>query len=180
MVELTASRALDNRLPVTIGACKITELAPEYITSITPRKSQINNTYTDLNAALGLKYPAPNRSTGKASDRLVWMGHDTAFLIGDKPDKTLTKLASVVDQSDGWVIIRLTGQECENVLARLIPIDLRPLHFKRAHTARTELKHMTVSVTRIGPTTFDIMGMRSFARTLADDLIDAMRGIAAR
>ena len=178
MVELTAKSPLEDRLPMAIGECEIREFIPESITSISPYKNLKNNNKA-LEDILGYKYPAANRTHGKDGNRLIWMSHDTAFLIGPPPDKTLQKHAALVDQSDGWILLRLTGADSENVLARLTPVDLRAAVFKRGHTARSLIKHVNVSITRMGANGFDLLVMRSFARSLADDVIEAMKTVAA-
>lgn len=180
MVELTANSPLDLWLPISLGHCDISEIIPQGITSISPFKANKNNNYTELNAVLPHKYPNANRATGKDGNRLIWMSHDTAFLIGPAPEKITAKHAATVDQSDGWVIVRVAGDDCEKVLARLTPIDVRAHHFKRGYTARSMINHLNVSITRVGANAFDLMVMRSFARTLVEDLTEAMKTVAAR
>ena len=96
------------------------------------------------------------------------------------PDPTLAGHAAMVDQSDGWAVLRLEGAGAAEVLARLVPLDLRAPQFRRGHTARTELQHMMASLTRLGPDAFLIMVFRSMARTLVHDLTSAMEAVAAR
>jgi len=111
--------------------------------------------------------------------RLMWAGHGMALLVdADAPD--LTGLAAVTDQTDAWAIVQLQGAAVEDVLARLIPVDLRRDTFKVGHTARTMIGHMTGSVTRVGPDAFEVMVMRSMAGTLLHDLTRAAKGVAAR
>ena len=124
--------------------------------------------------------PAPNRATGKTSARAVWFGPDQAMLIGPEPNWSLANEATVVDQSDAWAVVRLEGAGADDVLARLVPVDLRTGTFKRGHTVRTLLQHMTVSVTRVGDQAFQIMAFRSMAKTLVHDLQRAMESVAAR
>jgi sarcosine oxidase subunit gamma len=68
----------------------------------------------------------------------------------------------------------------EDVLARLVPVDLRANVFKMNHVAKTMLGHMSVTIVRTGAEAFEIMVMRSMAQTLVHDLDVAMRGLAAR
>ena len=72
------------------------------------------------------------------------------------------------------------GTSAEDVLARLVPVDLRAGVFKKNHVAKTMLGHMAVTITRTDTATFEIMVMRAMARTLVHDLDIAMRGVAAR
>ncbi|WP_321170030.1 sarcosine oxidase subunit gamma [Sedimentitalea xiamensis] len=102
------------------------------------------------------------------------------MLAGSEPAPGLSGHAVLVDQSDAWAVVRLQGPQATDVLARLVPVDLRPRHFKRGHTVRTDLMRMNVSITRVADAAFLIMAFRSMAATLVHDLKTAMEGVAAR
>ena len=125
-------------------------------------------------------FPAINRSTGKAGARAIWFGQGVALLQGPVAAAGLAEFAALTDQSDAWAVVRLDGIGSADVLARLVPVDLRALTFKRGHTVRAELAHMQASITRIGPDAFQVMVFRSMARTLVHDLKVAMAAMAAR
>lgn len=179
MVDLIAKSPCDGLLPLTVGSVTLSEEQAS-VHSIAPFKGQVEALSAAMKAAHGMAYPAPNRTTGKAGVRAVWFGHAQAILIGPEPDPSLAKHAAVVDQSDAWAMVRLQGAGAEDVLARLVPIDLRAAQFRRGHTARTLVFHMTASVTRVGAEAFQIMVFRSMAQTLVHDLKRAMEGVAAR
>ena len=88
--------------------------------------------------------------------------------------------AQCVDHSDAWAIVRLDGADAAAVLSRLTPIDLRATSFKKGHTARTLIGHMTGGVTRLGAQSFEVMVMRSMAATLVHDLVQAAENMDAR
>jgi heterotetrameric sarcosine oxidase gamma subunit len=178
VANLIARSPCDGLLPVSAGSCTLSEVMPEAITSIAPAKGQEKQVSDALKKALGLTFPASNRASGKDRGRLVWSGAGQAFLLGPVPKPI--KGAAMTDQSDAWAVMRLEGAAAENVLARLVPIDLRATTFKRGHTARTMLFHMSCSITRIGPNAFDIMVFRSMAKTAVHELSTAMRSIAAQ
>jgi sarcosine oxidase subunit gamma len=180
VVELTASSPCDGLLPVTIGDLTMTEEPLAVITSISPHKSREKDLSAALKVAHGLAFPAPGRSTGKAAARVIWFSQGQALLIGPRPDTGLGEFAAVTDQSDAWAVVRLEGARAADVLARLMPLDLRANVFKRGHTARTELAHMMASLTKVGDKSFQIMVFRSMAQTLVHDLKTAMEGVAAR
>ncbi len=133
-----------------------------------------------LEAAHGMGFPAPNRTSGKAGARCVWFGRNQALLIGPAADATLARHAALVDQSDAWCAVSLTGASSEDVLARLVPLDLRAGRFKRGHTARSQLGHMQASITRTGTDSFMILVFRSMAASLIQELSHAMQAVAAR
>jgi len=86
----------------------------------------------------------------------------------------------VVDQGDGIAAVRLEGGGARDVLARLVPLDLRDGSFPEGATARTLLNHMAVTLTRVGAEAWEILAMRSMAATLVRELAEAMRHVAAR
>ncbi|KUJ80570.1 sarcosine oxidase subunit gamma [Ruegeria marisrubri] len=180
MDKLIAKNPCEGLLPLTIGSVTLTEEEPGVMTALAPYKGKEKDLSAALKAAHGMAYPAPNRATGKAGSRAVWFGHGQAMLMGPAPDASLAEHATVVDQSDAWAVVWIEGEGVEDVLARLVPVDLRPAHFKRGHTVRSLLFHMTASITRVGDRAFQIMVFRSMAETLVHDLKTAMEGVAAR
>ncbi|WP_428543612.1 sarcosine oxidase subunit gamma [Profundibacter sp.] len=180
VVELVEKSAFVGLVPIKVGSCRIFAAPPETMHLVSPYKGQEKALSEAMKKAHGMAFPAAERATGKEGARCVWFGLDQAMLIGPAPDARLSDFAAVVDQSDGWAVLRLQGPKAEEVLARLVPVDMRAAHFKRGQTARTQLRHLQVSITRIGAMVFQIMVMRSMAKTLVDDLEGAMRLVAAR
>jgi len=180
VVELMEKPAFEGLLPVEVGDCRIIAAPPEPMHLVSPYKGQEKPLSAAMKSAHGMAFPAAGRATGKEGARLVWFGLDQAMLIGPAPDARLSEFAAVVEQSDGWAVLRLEGAPAEDVLARLVPVDMRAAHFKRGQTVRTQLQHLQVSITRVGGEVFQIMVMRSMAKTLVDELQNAMRLAAAR
>jgi len=138
----------------------------------------------ELSAAMksthGMAFPKPNRSGSKNAARCIWFGRNQALLIGAVADASLGEYAAIVDQSDAWCAVSLSGEATEAVLARLVPVDMRRAQFKRGHTVRTQVGHMPASITRTGPDSFMILVFRSMAATLIHELKQAMQSIATR
>lgn len=178
MANLVALSPCAGLLPQTIGAVTIAEVEPGRITAILPFKGQEKAVSTALKSSLGLGFPAPGRSEAKAGARMVWVGKGEALLMGaDCPD---LPGAACVDQSDAWCVVEIAGEAAEAVLARLVPVDLRAAVFKRGHTIKSLLGHMTASITRTGANAFQIMVFRSMAETLVEELTHAAKAVAAR
>lgn len=169
MGDLIAKSPCAGLLPLTHGAVTATEVDPGPVTLIQPLRGG------DLS---GL--PGPNRTANRNGARLLWFGRGQALLIGAVPDAALAQEAALVDVSDAYAWVRLDGAGAEAVLARLIPLDLRAAAFPPGTTARTEIAHMTGSVTRLDDGGFLLAVFRSMAATLVHDLQCAMRGLAAR
>lgn len=165
---------------MTIGTVTLTEAAPEHMTSLAPYIGQDAALARALQQAHGVAWPAPNRATGRDGARALWFGQRMALLIGPQADEALAAHAALTDQSDAWAAVTLEGAGARDVLARLTPLDLRAGVFRRGHTARTDLRHMMASITRLGPDRYRIMVFRGFAETLVHDLTTAMARLASR
>lgn len=178
MGDLRETSAAAGLLPLTVGRFTIEERQPGWLTSLSAFDQ------AKMGAALekvhGVTWPAPGRSTAKGGTRCVWFGLRDVVLLGPAPDAALAKHGGVVDVTDGWTVVEVQGIGVEDVLARLVPVDLRAAAFKRGHTARTVLGHMNASITRTGPDTFMILAFRSMAPTLVHDLKRAMESVTAR
>lgn len=180
MVDLIAKTPCDGLLPVTIGTVSLSEDLPEAMTSIAPYAGQQGALSEALEMAHGMAFPAVNRSTGKAGNRAIWFGQGTALLQGAAAAPSLAEYAALTDQSDAWAVVQIEGAAAADVLARLVPVDLRRQTFKRGHTLRCELAHMMGSITRVGPDAFQVMVFRSMVRSLVHDLKTAMAAVALR
>ncbi|WP_372887768.1 sarcosine oxidase subunit gamma [Shimia sp.] len=180
MADLMAKSPCEGLLPLTHGEVRLHEMDMTRLTSLAPYRGRDKALSEALKAAHGMALPAVNRATGKEGARAIWFGQGQVMLVGPAPDAALAGMAAMTDQSDAWALLRIEGPGVEEVLARLIPLDLRQSVFKRGHTARTQLQHMMVSITRVGDNAFLLLGFRSMAKTLVHDLQTAMQGVAAR
>jgi len=178
-VDKLAAKLPVSGLPVMHGRITLMLEVPRAITSIQPFKGQEGKVSELLKAHHGAALPATGRMTGREGKRVYWAGQGVYFLTA-AADATLATHAALVDLTDGWTCFSLRGEGVDDVMAHLTPLDTRVNHFKRGHVARTELMHMMSLIARTGPDSFDIMVMRSFARTAAHDLTRAMKIVAAR
>ena len=179
MVELTERTPCAGLLPITLGGVTLDEMTPGWLTSL--KALQAGDALSAaLEKAHGMALPAPNQSTGKEGARCLWFGRGEALLMGPRPDAALGDVAAVVDQSDGWAVVCLSGPGVEDVLARLVPVDLRLKAFPEGRTIRSQVMHMHGSITRLGAERFMVMAYRSMAGTLVHDLKAAMAAVAAR
>ena len=171
MPDLIAKSAL-GYAPVTRANTTLAEGAMVDITAIAPFPGQAEA----VGRALGMAFPGPNRVTQADGARLVWAGRDLAFLIGAAAPKTLP--AALVDQSDGWVTFNLSGVQAVDVLARLLPLDLRGA--QKGQAFRTALNHSPLIVMVERCDAFTLLTFRSMARTAWHELEEAMGKVAAR
>ena len=166
MPELIAKTALSGQ-STTHDGTTLAEVNLGQITSIACFPGQM----AAVSAVLG-PFPAPNTH----AQGLCWTGPDQAFLIGRAaPD--LTGLAATTDQTGGWAALRLSGLMAVDVLARLVPLDLR--HMTEGQAARGPLGHMQMILMRDADS-FLILVFRSMARTAWHEIEEAMQILAAR
>lgn len=172
MADLIALTPCAGLLPLAHGRVEAVEVLPVRLTSVAPFAGQEAAVSAQLEAQVGAGFAAPNRRSGA----VTWFGHGTWLVAGD----VVLDGAAVTDQSDAFAVVQLSGARAEDVLARLVPVDLRGKVFKTNHVAKTMLGHMAVTIIRTGPDSFEIMAMRSMAKTLVHDLEVAMRAVAFR
>ena len=174
MADLAARSAGAGRFPVEAGAARAQEVVPDGLWSVMPHRGRAGA----VSEALPCGWPEPGRLVGGGGVRAIWFGREAAMVTGPRPDG-LEGLAAVTDQADAWVVVRLSGPAAEDVLARLVPIDLRERAFPEGSAARTLLGHMSVGLLRADGA-FEILAFRSMAGTLAHELGRAMRSVAGR
>ena len=161
-------------LPVTRGGATLSEWLPGRMTAVMP----LDGKATDkVLKSLKLAFPTPNSMAGDGP-RIVWTGRGQAFLIGAEPPKGLEGAAALVDQSDGWAGLRLAGPTAADVLARLVPLDLRAMAVGAC--ARSLLGHLALVLMRPEAEAFEMLVFRSMARTAVHEIDTAMRQLAAR
>jgi sarcosine oxidase subunit gamma len=74
--------------------------------------------------------------------------------------------AAVTDQSDLWAYFALSGEGVQNVLSRVVPVDLHAASFAVGGLALTRAGHLDVRVFRTDTLRFEI----AVARSCAEDL----------
>lgn len=176
MPELIAKSALEGQR-LTVGTVTLAEVDVGKVTSVAGFPGGAKAVAKGLKT-LGLAMPEPNTFVEKKGARIVWTGRDQAFLVGVVP--TALEGAAVTDQTDGWTVLGLSGTGAVDVLARLVPMDLRLAAFPVGRAVRTQLNHMNVVILRVSDYAFEIMAFRSMARTAWHEVETTMHMVAAR
>ena len=179
VAKLIATTACAGQLPQTIGDVTLSEVMLGPVTSIAPFQGKAE-AVTEALTVEGLRFPGPGETMTSGPARIIWVGQGRALLCGVEPPLSLTSIAALTDQSDANAVVQIEGAAAEAVLARLVPVDLRARALGQGRTVRTMLGHMTASVTRTGPQAFEVMVMRSMARTMIHELAEAAIGVEAR
>ena len=176
MPELIAKSALEGR-SLNLGGVSLAEVDVGPITSVAVLPGGAKAVARGLKA-LGLAMPEPSTFVEKKGLRIVWTGREQAFLIG--AESPVLEGAAVTDQSDGWAVLSLSGPAAADVLARLVPMDLRLSACPVGTALRSQLNHMNAVILRTGDYAFEIMVFRSMARTAWHELETATHMVAAR
>ena len=175
LLERSAAEGLE--LPLALGSARLSEAVLGPVTSIAPFRGREAAVARALGGAV---LPSPGRIERMGEGRLLWAGPGRALLIGRPAPEGLSGIAAAVDQGDGIAAVLLEGPASRDVLARLVPLDLRDRSFPEGATARTLLNHMAVTLSRLGPEAWEVLAMRSMATTLVREIAEAMRHLAGR
>ncbi|MBP1861307.1 sarcosine oxidase subunit gamma [Rhizobium herbae] len=159
---------LENRLPLEPGIRAVDHMDVPRGTAIATVMAMDGE---DAAVAAGLAV------AGDMSLRFVAPGEWLAVSQSDTPEGLcrnlsllLAETASVFDQSDGRVVLRLSGPNVRRILAKGIGIDLHPAVFEIGTSSNVLCGHISINLARTGENEFELIVMRSFAESLFDDL----------
>ncbi|HEV2443801.1 MAG TPA: sarcosine oxidase subunit gamma family protein [Steroidobacteraceae bacterium] len=169
-------------LPAAVGSGRgviATERDGLGIARIAARKAQAARVSEVLRAQFGLEPPTGPRRVSRGDVGIAGIGpgawlatHDSAGnAFAQSLRSLLGERASVSDQSDAYVILRLTGPKVRETLAKVIPIDIHPRSFQVGDIAQTVCGYVGVTLWRLEDTAqtdpaFEIWAGRSFAVNL--------------
>jgi len=120
--------------------------------------------------------PKIGSSTSSNDGKVHFLGlqSDQMFVLFDRAGddcvghvaKKLGNAGYYSDQSDGWVMVAIAGQQSRTALARICPLDLHKESFVEGAVGRTVMEHLGVIIYRSGPDEFIILSPRSSALSL--------------
>lgn len=161
------------------GVATLTVLPLVQLRWVAPYPGQTDALSAALHSALDISFPAPGTSARGEGCEIRWAGRDQALLFVESPSG-LEAVASVTDVSGVYVRLLVGPPEAAaDVLARLVPLDLRPARFAPGRTARSLLGHIPAHLTATEHGV-EVMVMRSFAQTAFHEIEVAMEGLAGR
>lgn len=113
----------------------------------------------------------------------VWAGPGQWLAIAERQDGRdlemelrahLAGIASVVDHSDGRVVVRISGPKARAVLAKGVPIDLHPRAFSPGSVAITHASHIGIILWQTDEApTYEAAMFRSYADSFAHWLFES-------
>jgi sarcosine oxidase subunit gamma len=146
------------------------------LATLIARRGETQNLKRAISAAFGLPLPEGSYVVTKNDVSFAGIGvgkwlataeGSAAVDYVSKLREHLMALASIADQSDGRVVLRLSGERVCEVLAKGIPLDLHPRKFKVDDIASTMISQMGVQIQQLDDRpTFQLMAFRSLASSL--------------
>ena len=149
------------------------------IARIAARRGHAGRMSELFRANFGIEPPSGPRCTTRGGVGIAGIGPDTWLATRDPAGSAfaqslrslLGECASVSDQSDAYVILRLAGPAVRAALAKLVPIDIHPRSFRVGDVAQTLCGYVNVTLWRLedvdtGDPAFEIWTGRSFAASL--------------
>ena len=108
VIKLLPKTAAAGLTPIKISNTTIIEIDTLTLTSISANKGKSEKLSEQLKKSHGMSLPHSGRASGREGARALWFGQHT-LLVGPKCDEKLTKFAMLTDQSDAWVVLRMSG-----------------------------------------------------------------------
>lgn len=177
MSNLTALTALDN-FSIDSHGINVSEVTDLAIVSIAISKENDTKFNTAIKKGFKTERPEVGQFThNKAMNaKLLGLQQDQLFLMfdysGDRAVEEVAQkindknqLAYLSDQSDSWVTLRVSGDNCRDALERICPLDIHPDAFLVGSVARTSMEHMATIIIRDEENSFLLLSLRSFAHS---------------
>jgi methylglutamate dehydrogenase subunit D len=146
------------------------------IAKILARRGQVAALAQQVQAHFGIDLPREPRRNSSGAAAVLGLGPETWLATGDQGSNdfalTLKPLlgscASICDQSDAYAVLRLSGPNLREILAKLIPIDLHPRVFPVGQVSETVAAHIGVILWRLedaadGSSVFELAVPRSLS-----------------
>ena len=156
----------------TVGTYQLTVAKPRHILSIACSAQGREKCGQWLETEYGLVLPNPGRLAAKDGVTILSSAQDQWFLeqqgdiAGGPPialERALSGMASVTEQTGGWVRFEINGPSLADLLCRLCTVD--PDDMGRDEVERTKIHHIGCLVWRDG-LGFAVLGPRSTAGSL--------------
>jgi sarcosine oxidase subunit gamma len=140
-----------------------------------------------VRSAMGLELPNGPRAVTFGTLSVLGMGPEQWLFIDrrragqaallDDVAAAVARHGSVVDQSHGRVVLRISGPRCCEVLSLGVPVDLHPTVFAAGNIAVTRIAHINAILVQVDERpTYDILVGASFAESFWHWLMAAASG----
>jgi heterotetrameric sarcosine oxidase gamma subunit len=160
------------------------EIAGLALATVIARKGEAKAAAEAAKDAFGIDLPVTPRRVERDGIAFLWAGPEQWLAVAGpgRPAGQFENMlagvfdghAAVTEQSDGRTIIRISGPNARDALAKGLPIDLHPRAFKPGDTALTLAAHIGLQIWQIDEApTYEIAVFRGFARSFWHFLLEA-------
>jgi methylglutamate dehydrogenase subunit D len=146
------------------------------IAILMPRRGKEQDLKNAVAAGYCIDLPDGPRVARKAAVSFAGIGVQQWMAAAEPPVSTdfvlrlcdrVAGLASVANQSDSRVVLRLHGDRVRDVLAKGVPVDLHPRSFKTGDIASTVIAYIGVQIEQLDDQpTFQLTAFRGLAGSL--------------
>ena len=91
--------------------------------------------------------------------------------------KIFSEFGYFTDQSDSWLILRISGENCINVLERICPLNLDSETFLNGNVLRTSMEHVGTIIMRMDKNEFILFSPRSSANSFIHSLETSINNV---
>jgi len=157
--------------------------------SFAPARGKADPVRAAIRAAYGASLPQGATRVEAKDIVFMWAGPDLWLAVAERGEDrdlaaelegVLAGVASVVDQSDGRVVVRISGSRARDVLAKGVPIDLHPRAFKPGDVAITHASHTGIILWQVDDApTYECAMFRSYADSFAHWLFESAAEFAS-
>ncbi|MFG1421435.1 sarcosine oxidase subunit gamma [Roseixanthobacter liquoris] len=158
-------------------------LSPLALANVVVRREGLDTVAELALERLGVMLPRGPRTASAGDLTLVGTGPGRFLVVGEgiTGDPLLARLAhafgktaALTDQSDGQMVIQLSGPRTRDALAKLVPLDLDPSAFKAGDAAATLVALIPVLIWQTdGAPTYRFAVPRSFLPAFLRALVGA-------
>ncbi len=167
----------------TIGGIRLRECPDLALVSLALPRGREAEAKLAISSAFGLNLPGPGQSVTSGTHRLIWMAPAQMMLVfaDDSPiaepgvGAALKGTCYTTSQTDGWVVMSISGPDVRKALNRLCPIDLHETAFPIDAVARTVMEHMGAMVLRDGSESFLLFSASSSAVSFLQAVEESIR-----
>ena len=141
--------------------------------NVIARKGAANQLANRVRQEFGIELPQTPRYERSGPVSFIWASPNQWLAMADNNESQvfeqrlrslLTDTASIMDQSDGRTVIRISGPRARDALAKGVLIDLHPSAFRSGDTAISTAAYINVHFWQIDDVpTYEFAIFRSFA-----------------
>ena len=160
------------------------------LATVLARKGRQDALVRRVQETFGLALPAAPRRVAAGGTAFVWTGPGHWLAVSEPEEghrfearlrESLGGLASVSDQSDGRVVIRISGARARDALAKGLPLDLHQRAFTAGHAASTIAAHIGVQIWQVDDApTYELAMFRGFAASFWHWLMESSAEFGVR